>query len=283
MRTVQKGNCDGDCFDVRIIEQNKRVYFYSYLLFDSGVTVIPSKRPLNLKGISDISWFELPLKLKEAHYEALYPNNNLGDYEKQCFLYGKEQTDEEIAAERKKEEEREKFENEKAEQFPIYSFFAMDIYDEIGWYEKVAVIYDRRSIIEVLVDDKYVIKGKNFRITSIQLKSENISKKKEWGHRVTKLSKSAGTNFNFATIVGKIPDDDEAIEILKDIKKVINSEEFASYIEKSIYRWSRDSYRQRLESETNFYFLSERPNYYKQLNWSKKFFDEVEKILNKKK
>ena len=111
MRKVQKGNCDGDCFDVRIIELNNRVYFYSYLLFDSGETVIRSKRPLNIKGISDISWFELPLKVKEAHYEALYPDDGLGDYEKECFLYGKKQTDEELAAESKKEEEREKFKN----------------------------------------------------------------------------------------------------------------------------------------------------------------------------
>mgnify|MGYP003305538300 CR=1 FL=1 len=58
------------------------------------------------KRETEISWDELPFKLKETHCKKIYPNDNLDDYEKRCLLYGKQQTDEAIAAEREKEEQK---------------------------------------------------------------------------------------------------------------------------------------------------------------------------------
>lgn len=82
----------------------------------------------------------IAFKVKEAHCKDIYPNDNLDNYEKKCLLYGKQQTDEAIAAEREKKEKRDSFYSEKAYRFPIYSSLAMQVYDEIGWYENVEVI-----------------------------------------------------------------------------------------------------------------------------------------------
>ena len=114
IRIIQKGNVSLGSFDVRIIESDGKTYYYHFLELVDGQQAIESQKPINLKGVEDILWDNLPFTVKELHCKKAFPNYNLNDYETRCLLFGKEQTDQALAEERKKEEKRDLFESQKS-------------------------------------------------------------------------------------------------------------------------------------------------------------------------
>lgn len=282
-RTIQKGNVKEGSFDVRIIEPDGKTYYYHFLELEDGESVIYVTKPFNIKGQLDILWDELPFKVKETHYKNLYPNDNLNDYDKKCLLYGKQQTDEAIAAEREKEEKRDSFYSEKAYRFPIYSSLAMQVYDEIGWYENVEVTHEKGKFTQFIVDDKYVVKARSFDIISIETKEEDEANRKEWGRRVNEIAQSAGTSFDFATVVANISEKDKAVKILKRIYAELNSEEFNCHMKcqymYSDYNTDNWSLKNGIRSFMDKVLSSEYTN---NLNLSNKFYNAVKEILNNK-
>ena len=102
-RIVHKGNIVKGGFDIRITETDEKKYYYHFLDLEGGSSVMNSDNPFNLKGEAEILWVDLPFEVREAHYKNVYPNDDLDDYDKKCFLYGKEKADEMIAAEKGRE------------------------------------------------------------------------------------------------------------------------------------------------------------------------------------
>ena len=235
-KTIQKGNVKKGSFDVRIIEPDGKIYYYHFLELVDGQQAIESPKPVNLKGAEDIQWDNLPFKVRELHCKKIYPNHNLNDYEIRCLLYGKQQTDEEIAANKKREEERENFLHKVVfeDEVCVYSM-AATIYDNIGPWDSIQVIYERNGKGKFIVDDK-IVTIEYRKIISIEDKAVYDAERKAWGRRISQIAKSAGTTFDMATVVGKITDIDKAIEILKEIVQKLNSEEFYSHMR----IWSRD-------------------------------------------
>lgn len=282
-RIVQKGNVSGIGYDVRITEADGKAYHYHFFKLEDGDSVMNSPNPFNIKGETVILWDELPFKVKEAHCKNIYPNDNLDDYQKKCLLYGKQQTDEAIAAEREKEEKRDAFYSEKAYRFPIYSILAMKLYDEIGWYENVKVVHEKGRFIQFIIDGKYVVKARSFDIISIETKEENETSRKEWGRRISSIAKSAGTSFDFATVVANIAETDKAIGILQLIHATLNSEDFNLYMKCQImysdYNTDDWSLKNGIRSFLERVLSSE---YVSKLNFSNKFYNAVKGILNNK-
>lgn len=276
-RIVQKGNVKESGFDVRIIESDGKTYYYHFLEVEDGESVIYVTKPFNLKGESDILWDELPFKVKEAHYKNLYPNDNLNDYEKKCLLYGKEQTDKAIAAEKEREKQREEF-LDKAAEFCSY-YMAGIIYDNFGKWNSFKVIYERNGKGKFIVDDK-IITIEHWKIISIEDKAVYDAERKAWGRRISQIAKSAGTTFDMATVVGNIPDTATAIKILKEIVKKLNSDEFYSHMR----IWSRDynTNEASLKYGIREFFFEEFPSNWIKFNLSNKFCNAVKEILNNK-
>jgi len=279
-RTVQKGNVNGGSFDVRIIESDGKTYYYHFLELEDGKSVIHVTKPFNLKGETDILWDDLPFKVKEAHYKNLYPNDNLNDYEKRCLLYGKQQTDEQIAAKKKREEERENFLHKVAYEDNLCGYFIAEvIYDNIGAWNSFKVIYERNGKGKFCVDDK-IITIERWKIISIEDKAVYDAERKAWGARVKNIAQAAGTTFDMATVVGNILDTDAAIKILKEIVEKLNSDEFYSHMR----IWSRDynTNETSLRYGIRDFFYEEFPQNWIKFNVSNKFCNAVKEILNNK-
>lgn len=282
-RTVQKGNAKEGSFDVRIIESDGKTYYYHFLELIDGEQAMESQKPINLKGEENISWNNLPFKLKEVHCKNIYPNDDLNDYEKKCLLYGKEQTDKAIAAQREKEEKRDSFYREKASDFPIYSWLAMEVYDEIGWYENVEVVCEKGRFTQFIVDNKYVVKSYSFKIISIETKGEHEANRKEWGRRMNEIAKSAGTSFDFATVVANITEVNTAISILKVIYEKINSEEFNLHMKCKSWHSEYNTDYLSLKGGIQSFLRNELSSeYMRDLNFGSKFCNAVKEILNNK-
>ncbi|MGN1297540.1 MAG: hypothetical protein ACI4VH_03820 [Clostridia bacterium] len=280
-RIIQKGNIGSDnIYDVRIIEENGDNYYYHFLRLEDGESVITSGKPFNLRSVVEISWNDLPIKLRNAHFNNLYPNANFNTYEKNCFLYGKQDADEIKRAADQKEREKEQLKeklNNIAHKSSIYYFEALEIYNAIGDYENV-VVTKNGSWKEYIVDDEWVIKKKKGIIVSVLKKFEEKKQKQEWGKRVSKIARLAGTSYNMATIVANISDINEAVSLLKKISNLLNSEEFIIYINPHCLNCG----------DINFdikWFLSKelQKEQIERLNWNKKFYNSVEEILKNKK
>lgn len=280
-RIIQKGNIRSDnIYDVRIIEENGDKYYYHFLRLEDGESVITSGKPFNLRSVVEISWNDLPIKLRNAHFNNLYSNANFNTYEKNCFLYGKREADEikqyADQKEKKKEQLKEKL-SKIAHESSIYYFEALEIYDVIGDYEKV-VVTENWQWKEFIVDDEWVIKKKKGKIVSVIKKSEEKKQKQEWGKRVSKIAKLAGTSYNMATIVANISDINEAVSLLQKISNLLNSEEFVIYI--NYHCFSRDV----INLEIKWFLLEKlQKEQIERLNWNRKFYSSVEEILKNKK
>lgn len=280
-RIIQKGNIRSDnIYDVRIIEENGDKYYYHFLRLEDGESVITSAKLFNLRSVVEISWNDLPIKLRNAHFNNLYPNANFNTYEKNCFLYGKQEADEIKKADDQKEKEKEQLKeklNNIAHESSIYYFEALEIHDAIGDYEKV-VATENWPWKEFIVDDEWVIKKKKGKIVSVLKKSEEKKQKQEWGKRVSKIAKLAGTSYNMATIVVNISDINEAVSLLKKISNLLNSEEFIIFIESHYLKWA-------YMNQVSQWFLSEHlpKEQIERLNWNRKFYSSAEEILKNKK
>lgn len=237
IRIIQKGNMTEASFDIRITEPNGKEYYYHFLKLEGGDIAIYSPRLYRLKGQINISWEDLPLEVKKSHYKELYPKDNLTSYEKNCFFYGKYEADKMLAEERRKEQERLRFDSE-AFRFPIPFALAIKIYDEIGNYDKVEVLKQRGSNYLLLVDDKYIVKAKYDKIIFIKKEDDEPAEQKKWGDRINQIAKAAGTSFKFASVVGEISDTEEAIKILKRVHEEIFSEKFKSFMKDSCVYYS---------------------------------------------
>lgn len=222
-RIIQKGNVRSeDNYDIRIIEENDKKYYYHFLKASDGDVVLTSHKPFNLKNAMEVSWDELPTNLREEHYKNVNPNTTLSDYERNSFLYGKDKADEiQRAAELREEGIKEIQSN-----ITTYSFGAAKIYDTIGQLEKVKKISCKNGWMKYLVNDKWIIKTHKGRLMSIEEKSYADKQRKEWGTRVSYAAKQAKTSYNMATVVGNISDVDEAVMILNKIVGIVNSQDF---------------------------------------------------------
>lgn len=282
-RTIQKGNVKEGSFDVRIIESDGKTYYYHFLELVDGQQAIESQKPINLKGVEDILWDNLPFTVKEAHCKKIYPNYNLNDYETRCLLYGKQQTDEEIVVKKKREEERENFLHKVVfeDEVCVYSM-AATIYDNVGPWDSIQVIYERNGKGKFCVDGK-IITIEHRKIISIEDKAVYDAERKAWGRRISQIAKSAGTTFDIATVVGKITDTDIAIETLKEIVGKLNSDEFELYMKRSFYysKYNTDN-RILIDGIRNFLFCELSPYASPYLNMSNKFCNAVKEILNNK-
>lgn len=277
LRIIQKGNIrSNNIYDVRIIEENGNKYYYHFLRLEDGENVITSQKPFNLSSAMDISWNDLPIKVRNAHFNNLYPNTNSNTYEKNCFLYGKQEADDIKKAADQKEKEKEQLKeklNKVAHESSIYYFEALEIYDAIGDYEKV-VVTENWPWKEFIVDDEWVIKKKKGKIVSVIKKSEEKKQKQEWGKRVSKIAKLAGTSYNMATIVANISDINEAVSLLQKILNLLKSEEFIIYL-----NWSRIDF-VGISGFLSKYLPKEQ---IERLNWNRKFYSSTEEILKNKK
>jgi len=283
-RIVQKGNVKEGSFDVRIIESDGKTYYYHFLELKGENSVIHSNTPLNLKGETEILWDELPFEVKEEHYKNMYPYDDLDDYDKKCFLYGKEKADEIIAAEKEREKQKKEFLNKVAYQDKVCGYSVAEvIYSNIGPWESFEVIYKGTGSGKFRVNNK-VITVENWKIVSVEEKAEYEEKRKAWGHRISQIAKAAGTSFDMATVVGNITNDTNAIEILKIVVERLNSDNFKAYMNRDIYysRYNTDDMSLKYGIRD---FLRDKVfsrSILIELNLSKKFCNAVKKILNNK-
>lgn len=283
MRKIIRGNVnDNGCYDIRITEDNGKNYYYHVLLLEDGESIIHSQKPFNIKGKKDISWDELSLEFKEIHYKNAYPNANLNSYEKNCYLYGKQQADEIRQAEQQKKEEEKKLRG-KLMSLPIDYFSAEAIYNHIGDYDKVKVISAVYPHEEYLIDDKWVVKFRKYEIVSVMKKSEDDKAKKDWGNRVNKIAKLAGTNYNIATIVGDITDIDDAVQILKEVLNILNDDDFIEQFNISNFEYLVFGEKIPISKIKDFLEYKLSWEFCKKLKFNKKFYTEVEKILHNQK
>lgn len=89
----------------------------------------------------------------------------------------------------------------------------------------------------------------------------------KWGKHVGEIARCAGTSYDLATIVGDIYDFDEAVNTLKEVKKILSTVKYF-YDEHTI----RDNLRFNMQIES-----------YKKLNFCNKFFKAAEKIIKSNK
>ena len=282
-RIVHKGNIVEGGFDVRITETDGKDYYYHFLEFEGGNSVIYSNSPFNLKGEMESLWDELPLEVKEAHYKNVYPHDDLDDYEKKCFLYGKEKADEIIAAEKERERQKDAFIDKVVFEDRVCGYtMARIIYDNIGPCESFKAIYERGDKGKFCIDNK-VITIEHFKIVSIEEKSDYDEERKSWGQRISQIAKAAGTSFEMATVVGNITIDTNAIEILKIVVKNLNSDDFKAHMSRGYYsQYNTDD--RIIKNGVRTFLIEEvfSHSIVTNLNLSKKFCNAVKKILNNK-
>lgn len=271
-RIIQKGNEKNKNYTIRIIETDGKVYYYLYLNLEDGENTIYSRNPSNMKDVIDVSWDDVPIVVKEAHYKNLYPDDNLSQYEKNCFLYGKQKVDE-IAE--KKAKEKEEF-WQRISSCTIDKWILKNIYNEIGQFDKINILYEKWPKGKYIVDNKYIIQTKFWMIISIECKDEYDAKRKKWGKRVKQIASMAGTSFAIATIVANIEDINEAVKILQQINKILHSKKFISYLK--FYSFPGYNSSRIIKEKINEQLPTK---YICKLNWNKRFFDSVEKILEK--
>ena len=282
-RIVQKGNVTQGGFDIRITEADGKDYYYHFLKLEGGNSVIHSINPFSIKGKCETVWDELPFEVKEAHYKNIYPNEDLNDYDKRCFLYGKEQADKIIAAEKEREKRKFTLIHKVVYKDDLCSIIvAQVIYDEIGPWESFETIYTNGTSRGKFCVDNKIITVEHFKIVSVEDKSDYEVKRKEWGQRIRRIANEAGTSFEMATVIGKITDDLEARVVLKEVVEELKSAEFEEHMKNRGYFSQYSIYDDRNLVEDIRDFL--RPKYWNtNLNISNKFRNEVKKILNNKK
>ena len=222
----------------------------------------------------EVSWDELPTNLREEHYKNVNPNAPINNYQRNCFLYGKEKADEIQRAAELKEEGIRKIQSN----ITIYSFGAAKIYDTIGQLEKVKKFSSKNGWIKYFVNDKWIIKTKYGHLMSIEEKSYADKQRKEWGARVEYVAKEAKTSYNMATVVGDISDVDEAVMILKKIVGIVNSQEFYDEFIFDL-ELRKVIYKDKFEIFLTRFFSDEQIG---KLNFSKRFQKEIAIILENK-
>lgn len=283
-RAIHKGNVKEGSFDVRIIESDSKTYYYHFIQFEDGESAIEAIHPFDLKGEANISWNDLPVKVKEVHYKNLYPNDTLNDYDKKCFFYGKQQTDEEIAAEKEREKRKEEFLHKVVYKDKVCGYYIAEvIYDNIGTWESFEVIYKGTGSGKFCVDNK-VITVENWKIISVEEKADYDKERKNWGKRVGEIAKAAGTSFDMATVIGNITNDTNAIEILKIVEERLNSDNFKAYMNRDIYYSKYNTDDMSLKYGIRDFLRDEvfSRSILIKLNLSKKFCNAVKEILNNK-
>ena len=113
---------------------------------------------------------------------------------------------------------------------------------------------------------------------SIEEKSYAEKQRKEWGKRVSHIAKQAKTSFNMATVVGNISDVDEAVTILKEIVRIVNSQDFYDEFRLD-FKWYKVIYKYRFDIFISRFLSKEE---IEKLNWTKKFQSSLAIILENK-
>lgn len=282
-RIVHKGNVTKGSYDVRITETDGKEYYYHFSCHGNykicSIWILHNNL-FNLRREREESWDKLPFEVKEKHYKKIHPNDDLDDYEKNCFFYGKEKADEMIAAEKKEE-----FLNKVAFQHHICGYYMAEvIYDHIGPWESIEVMYERGGKGKFCIDNK-IITVECYKIVSIEDEADYEAGRKAWGQRISQIAKAAGTSFEMATVVGNITIDTNAIEILKEVVKRLNSDDFKEYMNRNIYYSKYTTDDMILKDGIRAYLRDEvfSHSIVTKLKFSNKFSNEVKKILNNKK
>lgn len=279
MRFIKKGNVnDNECYDIRISEENGKDYYYHVFALADGESIIYSARPFNIRNAEEISWDNLSIKVRDAHYNNMYPNGQNKDFQKNSFIYGLEKANQiKETTERKKEEER--LQMEYLMGFSINYYTALAIYNAIGKFNKVNVIfekYGRKFKGKYLVDDKRFVVVENYEVVSVTEMADEEHKRAEWGKRVGKIAKLAGTSYDLATVVGNVEEIDEAVEILKEVKDVLSKAEF------DFSSWIIPSQEQKVKQIRNILYFDIPYQRYKKLNFNRRFFKDAKEILENK-
>lgn len=280
-RIVHKGNVTKKSYDVRITETDGKEYYYHFSCHGDykicSIWILHNNL-FNLRREREESWDKLPFEVKEKHYKEIYPNDDLDEYEKNCFFYGKEKADEIIASEKKKEA----LINKAVHDDEICSYtVARRIYEKVGPWNSIELIYQKGLLEKFYVDDK-IVTVERLVVISVENKADYEAKRKQWGQRIRRIANEAGTSFEMATVIGKITDDLEARVVLKEVVEELKSAEFEEHMKNRGYFSQYSIYDDRNFVEDIRDFL--RPKYWNtNLNISNKFRNEVKKILNNKK
>lgn len=277
-RIIQRKNVkDNNCYDVRIIEKKGKdckEYYYHFLKLSNGDSIIEMKHFKN-NNMVEISWDELPQRIKEEHYNNLYPGEKYNFSKKSSFLYGKKKANESIKVSYQQVEEN--IYNLKCH-IKVEESAARKIIDKIGKLEKVEILSKECNWIEYLVNDRWIIKTKHSKLMCIEEESNTRKQEKKWGQRVKALANQANVSYDIATVVGKIIDTNEAEELLKKIGEIVNSEKFYNEF-KPILRTFEKIDKSSFELFLSRFLYEEQ---IKKLNWSKRFQYAIEEILKNK-
>ncbi len=267
MRKIFKGNVNGNGhYSIRIIENNK-VYYYNII---SDRLVFGPLYELDMVDTEEVFWEDLPIKFREIHYNAIYPDV-INDFQKKCFIYGEQKANEMRQKEEQQEEDKRLF-RERLKSFPVRDYIAKAIYNSIGTFEKIVIVHEVWiSGGEYIVDDEKYVKVEDYKVTSVKKISEVQKEKAEWGKRVEKISKLAGTSYQLATVIGNFSDQDKAVEVLTTIKQCL-------------YSWDKEMGEgSDIRRQIRFTLIDIVPyKDYKQLNFSKKFYEAAQKIIESK-
>lgn len=205
-------------YDVRIQEDDRREFFYQLRNYDRDV--VTAIDPVELHDAHEVSWDELNVNVRKAHFHNLYPEGT--ESEMNLFVYGEEKGGEINA------------ENEWAEAHKVYSRdITLRLAKELGHFEKVEFL---RSVSRwvgtgyknyiYVVDGKWQVTvsannysdGNFYDSYHVEEYAPIVASQKAFGRRVGRLAKAAGVPWNVAVFVGNIADDTEAIAILNAVK-----------------------------------------------------------------
>ena len=188
------------------IEEDGKAYFYQLRNYDRDV--VSSIEPLELKNAVEISWDELNESVRTAHFYQLKPEGT--ESEKNLFVYGEEKGAQLNA------------EIQWAEEHRVYNReITLALLKSLGHFEKVEVDCTARDHVYV-IDGKWQVtvidngcRGENYYVEDY---ANVIARKKFFGRRVARLAKAAEVPWEVAVFAGYIEEDQEAIQILKEVK-----------------------------------------------------------------
>ena len=200
------------------IEDEEQKYFYKILNYDSDI--VRKIDPVELHDETEISWDELNVNIKKAHFQTINPNGS--ENEMNLFIYGEVEGAKINAL------------NEWAESHKVYSReITLRIAEELGHFEKVKFL---RSVSRwvgtgyknylYVIDDKWQVTvsannysgGDFYDSYQIEDYTKIVAQQKAFGRRVARLARKAGVPWNIGVFVGHIEEDDEAVSILKHVK-----------------------------------------------------------------
>ncbi len=205
-------------YDVCIQDHEGREFFYRLRNYDQDI--ITKIDPVELYDAKEVTWNELNDSIRKAHFHTINPYGT--ENEMNLFVYGES------------EGARINAENEWAENHLVYSRqITLRLAEELGHFENVEFLRSvSRWVGTGYKDYIYVIDGR-WQVTvsannhcggefydsyRIEDYSKIVASQKAFGRRVSRLAKQAGVPWEIGVFVGNIGTDEEAVQILKQVK-----------------------------------------------------------------